>query len=178
MLFLYWEIPQRLKHRCANLRHNCESGAEIHRYHEILTYINKWFFNTKTQLSMFIRVASVILTEKIYSIQRHRVHDLRCNRILNENSRVRRLLCRFLDVLTHLLVRNHTSVNLMLTVQIRIYDRTNRDHMIVLLMQTLEVWALWTLKVFLTFLSNMRVENFLDISFIQIFECFSWNSTA
>jgi hypothetical protein len=46
--------------------------------------------------------------------------------------RVHRLLCLFLHVLMHLLVRNHVSVHPVLTVQAHAYEIVNRNEMIVL----------------------------------------------
>lgn len=77
-----------------------------------------------------------------------------------------------MDVLMHLVVRKHATVNLILTFQTRIYEIANREEVTALIMQTLEAEPCELFKFLLTYLSSMRVENFFDISFIQILEFF------
>jgi len=53
----------------------------------------------------------------------------------------------FSDCPYFLLARNHATAKLMLTVQARISEIANRNKMIVLAMQNVEAWALWTVPV-------------------------------
>jgi len=60
-----WDLPQRIKPRCANLRPNCKSGPEIHKRHEVWKYIKQLFLNTRMHYLLLIGGTSVFLTEKI-----------------------------------------------------------------------------------------------------------------
>jgi hypothetical protein len=142
-----WDLPQRLKPRWENWRPNCKSGAEIHKNHEVWKYIKQLFLNKRIHYLLFIGGRRPSWPKRFRNIQRPRMYGLRCGRILNEKRWVCRLLCRFLVVLMPVLVWNHSSVKLMLTVQAHIYDIANRNEMIVLVMQNMEVWILWTVQV-------------------------------
>jgi hypothetical protein len=60
-----WNLPQRIKPRCAKLRPNCKSGPEIHKNHKVWKYIKQLFLNTRMHYLLLIGGTCVFLTEKI-----------------------------------------------------------------------------------------------------------------